>query len=229
MGRILRPAGGFAGALTAAFALACGTAADAHPHVWATVVTEVLYDGDHRVSGLRHHWTFDEYYSAFAVQGLDANGDGTYDKTELEPLAQENVNSLKEYDYFTFVTVDDREAALLEPRDYALDYQNGQLTLHFTLPLETAVDGRLGVVSFAVYDPSYYVAFDYAKAGPVRLADGAPKACGARFAAERGDAQGNADVKALGEAFFDTLGANADFGVQFAQTVRIDCRDDGGG
>jgi ABC-type uncharacterized transport system substrate-binding protein len=76
-------------------------AAIAHPHVWATVRSEIVFGADHRITGIRHHWTFDEFYTAMAVQGLDANGDGVYSKEELQPLAQVNVESLKDFDYFT--------------------------------------------------------------------------------------------------------------------------------
>jgi ABC-type uncharacterized transport system substrate-binding protein len=41
-----------------------------------------------------------------AVQGLDTNGDGVCSKEELKPLAEVNVTSLKDFDYFTFVHLD---------------------------------------------------------------------------------------------------------------------------
>ncbi len=87
---------------------ACVEAAAAHPHVWATVRSEIVFGPDHRITGIRHHWTFDEFYTAMAVQGLDANGDGVFSKEELQPLAQVNVESLKEFDYFTFVHLERR-------------------------------------------------------------------------------------------------------------------------
>ena len=50
----------------------------AHPHVWATVRSEIVLDANHQITGIRHHWTFDEFYTAMAVEGLDANKDGVY-------------------------------------------------------------------------------------------------------------------------------------------------------
>src|SRR5262245_42428890 len=79
------------------------TSVAAHPHVWTTVRSEIVFGPDHRVTGIRHTWTFDEFYTAMAVEGLDTNNDGTYSKAELAPLAKINVESLKEFDYFTFV------------------------------------------------------------------------------------------------------------------------------
>ena len=90
---------------------------------------------DHQITGIRHHWTFDEFYTAMAIQGLDANGDGIYSKEELEPLAKVNVELLKEFDYFTFVHLsdDDKSLPLKEPVGYSVDYDKTLLTLHFTL------------------------------------------------------------------------------------------------
>jgi ABC-type uncharacterized transport system substrate-binding protein len=74
----------------------------AHPHVWVAVRSEIILDADHQITGIRHAWTFDEFYSAMAVQGLDTNGDGVFSAEELKPLAEVNVKSLKDFDYFTF-------------------------------------------------------------------------------------------------------------------------------
>jgi ABC-type uncharacterized transport system substrate-binding protein len=115
-----------------AFFMACPAAA--HPHVWATVWSEILFGPDHKIIGIRHTWTFDEFYSAMAVQGLDTNGDGVFSKKELEPLAKVNVDSLKDFDYFTFVHIGENgdNLPLKPPEDYSLDYNKGLLTLHFT-------------------------------------------------------------------------------------------------
>ena len=85
----------------AALAQAAATGpATAHPHVWISVATTVVY-GNGAVTALRHRWTFDEIYTAMAIQGLDANNDGAYDRAELAELAKVNVHGLKEFGYFT--------------------------------------------------------------------------------------------------------------------------------
>ncbi len=63
--------------LPIAFVLAFAPAAAlAHPHEWVDVASEVLFDAHGRIAAIRHHWRFDEAFSAFALQGLDSNGDG---------------------------------------------------------------------------------------------------------------------------------------------------------
>jgi ABC-type uncharacterized transport system substrate-binding protein len=51
-------------------------------HVWVTVHSEVVYGSDGIVKGVRHAWTFDDMFSAFAVQGIAHAKDG-----ELRRLA----------------------------------------------------------------------------------------------------------------------------------------------
>ena len=116
--------------------LAAG-AASAHPHVWITATSELLYAEDGSITGVRHAWTFDDMFSAYAVQGLEAKKKGAYTREELGPLAQTNVESLKEYAYFTFARADGKKERFNEPVDYYLDYKDTVLTLHFTLPLKT--------------------------------------------------------------------------------------------
>jgi ABC-type uncharacterized transport system substrate-binding protein len=197
--------------------------AAAHPHVWATVRSEIVFGPDHRITGIRHHWTFDEFYTAMAVQGLDANGDGVYSKEELQPLAQVNVESLKEFDYFTFVhpSDDDKPLPLKEPVDYSVDYDKTLLTLHFTLPLEKPLDPKVHAIAVDVYDPSFFVAFGFATDAPVKIAGTETPGCTAMI--EKPDAESEADAKALSEAFFSQLGPNSNFGSQFAQTAIVKC------
>src|ERR1700739_2443902 len=78
------------------------TEAQAHPHVWVTMKTEVLYAPDGSVTGVRHDWTFDDMFSAFATTGIKAATKGQFTREELQPLAQINVDSLKDYAYFTY-------------------------------------------------------------------------------------------------------------------------------
>ena len=80
--------------------------ANAHPHVWVTMHTELLYAPDGKITGVRHAWAFDDMFSAFATQGLDTKEKGKFSREDLAPLAKVNIESLKEYDYFTYATAD---------------------------------------------------------------------------------------------------------------------------
>src|SRR5262245_39010514 len=77
------------------------TAALAHPHLYVTMKSEIVYDAEGRMTGIRHHWTFDDMFSSYATQGLESKQKGIYTREELQPLAEVNVTSMKDYDFFT--------------------------------------------------------------------------------------------------------------------------------
>ena len=149
--------------------------ANAHPHVWVTMKSEVVYAPDGTVTGIRHAWTFDDMFSTFALQGLESKEKGKLTREELQPLAEVNVTSLKEYDFFTFGKVNGKKLDFVEPKDYHLELSKDQLlTLHFMLPLKAPVQTK--TMDFEVYDPGYFVDFQLEKDNPVALA-GAPAGC----------------------------------------------------
>src|SRR5262249_20618377 len=103
------------------------TAAGAHPHVWITSVSGLLYAPDGTLTGVRHAWTFDEMFAAYALQGIETKKKGVYTREELAPLAQTNAESLKEFAYFTFARADGKKERFEDPIDYYLDYTDGRL------------------------------------------------------------------------------------------------------
>jgi len=205
--------------LVASLALFAATAARAHPHVWVTMASELVYAPDGSVTGVRHAWTFDDMFSTFATQGLESKEKGKFTREELAPLAQVNVESLKEYDYFTVAQVNGKKADLNQPIDYWLEFTDGLLTLHFTLPFKTPAKAQS--LSVEMYDPSWFVDFSFAQKDPVKLVN-APAAC--RAAVQRpGEGGKTAATGQPGEAFFNNLGAGSNYGAQFANKIAVKC------
>ena len=158
--------------LLALASLAFAAPARAHPHVWVTMRTELIYAADGSITGVRHHWAFDDMFSVFATQGLETKEKGKFTREELAPLAKVNVESLKEYDYFTYATADGKKVPLTDPAPgYWLDFTDSILTLNFTLPFKTPVKAK--ELKVEVYDPTIFVDFEWAKKEPVHLI-GAP-------------------------------------------------------
>ena len=166
-------------ALTLAALAFAPAAALAHPHVFVDAKAEIVFDGQGRMSAVRAIWQFDEAFTAFAIQGLDANNDGALDDEELAPLAKVNVDSLREYNYFTVLTVDGTETTLKPPEEYFLQFHGGRLTLFFTLPLAEPLAPK-GDTRLEVYDPEYFVAFTFVEDQPIAL-DHAPAGCAAVY------------------------------------------------
>jgi ABC-type uncharacterized transport system substrate-binding protein len=157
--------------------LAAGASASAHPHVWVTMKAELIYAPDGAVTGVRHIWTFDDMFSTFAVQGIDSKVKDQFTREELHPLAQTNVESLKDFDYFTYAKSNGKKVEFANPlNDYYLDYDPKEtvLTLHFTLPLKAPVKTK--DLTVEIFDPSYFVDFAFASKTPAALV-GAPAAC----------------------------------------------------
>jgi ABC-type uncharacterized transport system substrate-binding protein len=202
----------------AALALFAASAAQAHPHVWVTMKSEVVYGPDGSVTGVRHAWTFDDMFSTFATQGLESKEKGKFTREELAPLAKVNVESLKEYDYFTNARANGKKADLNPPADYWLEFTDGLLTLHFTLPFKMPVKAQ--TVDLEMYDPSWFVDFSFAEKDPVSLV-GAPAAC--KFAVQRPGEAGKAPGGQPGEAFFNNLAPSSNYGAQFANKIAVKC------
>jgi ABC-type uncharacterized transport system substrate-binding protein len=185
----------------------------AHPHVWIIVETTLLYDKG-AFTGLRHKWSFDQYYTAMAIEGLDKNKDGKYDREELAELAKVNIDGLKDFGYFTTAAVAGQEVKFAPPSDYWLEYTDSVLSLHFTLPFAEPVSTEAKALTFNVQDPSFFIAFDLAKSEPIKLAAGAPPSCKIRVGSDKGGG-------ALNDAFAKQFGA---FAVGGAQPIVVDCQ-----
>jgi ABC-type uncharacterized transport system substrate-binding protein len=198
--------------------LVCG-AASAHPHVWVAVRSEVVFAPDGKILGLRHAWEFDEMYSAFAVQGLGQDGKPP-SREELAPLAKTNVESLAEFEFFTYAKEAGAKLKFKEPTDVTLDADEKKIvTLRFFLPLETPIAAQKPF-SFQVYDPTYFVSFGFEKQTPVTLAR-APAGCSVSLV-EPKPLQADENKK-LSEAFFQNFSPGADFGIKLATRVIVAC------
>ena len=182
--------------------LTAAVPAVAHPHMWVTYEMTVDFDNG-TVTGVDHVWTFDDAYTAMALEGLDKNNDGIYDDSELADLLKVNMDGLKDFNYFTVAKLADAELTFAPPTNAHLEYNNKILRLHFHLPLEKPVLADAEGLTFAVFDPSYFIAFEPEKTDAVKLA-AAPQGCSATLIdpdAEKNDEQ----TKRLGQRHGPTV------------------------
>jgi ABC-type uncharacterized transport system substrate-binding protein len=208
-------------ALAAFAALAMSAvAAQAHPHVWITMTSMVIYAPDGTVTGIRHAWTFDDMFSAFATQGIDSKQRNVFSREELEPLAKTNIESLKDFDYFTIARVNGKKADFIDPpKGYYLDYKDQILTLHFTLPFKTPQKAQ--DIQIEIYDPSYFVDFSFEKDNAVALV-GAPGNC--KLVVARPEEMDAAMAAKLFQMAPDQkLSPSEMLGAQFANRILVKC------
>jgi len=194
-------------------------AASAHPHVWVAVKSEVVFGADGKVTAIRHAWNFDEMYSTFSIQGLGTDGKPPT-AAQLQPLAKVNVESLAEFDFFTYARYAGNKPEFAAPIDYSIEPEpNNTITLHFTLPLKHPVDAKKPF-SFQVYDPTYFVSFSFEKTAPVKL-DDAPPGCSTSTLDPNPLVAD--DVKKLSEAAFTNMSPGVDVGIKLATRVVVAC------
>lgn len=194
-----------------------GRPADAHPHVWVTAKTEIIFAPDGSATGLRHVWTFDDMYSAFATQDLDSKVKGQFTREDLAPLAKVNMDSLKEYDYFTVAKANGEKLKFGAPTDYWLELNDQLLTLHFTLPFAAPV--KAAQHGIQIFDPEYFVDFTFVEKDPVALV-GAPENC--KFTVLRPNETSTQGVQRLPDAQANQPDTQ-NFGEQFASRIAVEC------
>jgi len=199
------------------FWLGLAAPVQAHPHVWITAQAEILYNPDGSVAAIRHVWDFDEAYTAFATQGLDTNKDGKFSRDELKALAQENAESLHEFDFFTSLKIDGKRPAFGQPKDYFMEMNGQLLRFVYVLPLEKPVKAKTSL-SLEIADKSFFVAFNLTEGESAVTLVGAPQGCTVRI--NRPKTQ--VPQQTLSEQAFQALGGE-DVGLQFATRAIVAC------
>jgi ABC-type uncharacterized transport system substrate-binding protein len=192
----------------------------AHPHVWVTMKEEVIFTPDGTLVGIRHAWTFDEMFSAYATQGIGAKTKGQFTRDELQPLAKLNVDSLKEDGYYTNTWTDGQKLTDVfeTPTDYWFDYDPAktELTLHVTLYLKTPLMAKNLMIQ--IYDPVFFVDFGLDENAPATLVM-APAQCALTTSRPGGSPSFVPGVNQL----FTKSDANIGMGMQFASKISVRC------
>ncbi len=149
--------------------------ATAHPHIWVDARVGLVFDDAGELAGIRHTWLFDEAFSAWAVTGLDVNGDGSVSSDELAELGADYVSGLAEYDFFTFAGEGDQDFDLVPDGAPVMQVVDGRVEMVFTLALPRP-HRVADAFEVAVFDPEWYVALELVEADPVALVN-APAQC----------------------------------------------------
>ena len=192
--------------------------AQAHPHVWITAEAEIVYAADGKVSGVRHHWTFDAGYSAYLTQGLDKNGDGKLTPDELQDMAKENAEIARRIRLFHRPQGERREAGLRAAARIRHDLRERPGAPLARPAREKPADGK--TLSLEVYDPSFFVSFSLAEGDDAVRLPARPKGCAATVARPKPVA---ADQQKLSESFFEALTSASNYGSNFANRAIVAC------
>jgi nickel/cobalt transporter (NicO) family protein len=198
--------------------------AEAHPHAFIALRTILVLNRIGHVKAVREEWEFDENYAATALDGLDANNDSLYSAAELAPLTDENIKSLREYDYFTVIRQKGEKQTIADVKKASQSYDGGILRLVMDMPLVKPLDPSNGEIQIKVYDPEFFIAYDYQETDPFMMSGALPAGCSAVLLPLPTDSELEEKRDYLAEKSPDWKpDTDDDFGSLFAQPLRVIC------
>tara|TARA_R110002051_G_scaffold7566_1_gene33917 strand:- start:2 stop:622 length:621 start_codon:yes stop_codon:yes gene_type:complete len=130
--------------------------AHAHPHGWIDLSVRVITDDQGVVSGLHQTWRMDPFYSLVVFEELQ-QVEGASLEQGLDQLGKEIRDNLAAQHYLTEVRINGERQALGEVSEYTAMERDGRLTFMFILPLETPQPLTDALLSYQVFDPTYYI------------------------------------------------------------------------
>lgn len=145
----------------------------AHPHVWVDTDLTLLVEGN-SFTGLKVEWVFDPLYSASFVQEVDTNGNQQLEPAEVAAIRKATFETelamLEPFFLLKFGKPNnglrDNPYANVPEADFTAPqsriwYDAANEALHYTFTLKfTEPQPMAGQHKVAVYDPSYYIAFE---------------------------------------------------------------------
>ena len=203
------------------FCFAAGSSpARAHPHAWIDLRSTVVLDAAGRVTAIEQHWLFDPFYTVFATEGLP--GAAATRADALTRLARSNLQNLRSYDYFTEVRAGGAKVALGTVSEVESELREGQLWMRFVVPLAAPVDPTEQALTFAVFDPTYYIEILHLQGDVVAFRGGGGEAagCSGRIVPPNP----TIDAVLLAQAMDRDATPDATLGRVFAEQVEVTCR-----
>ncbi len=196
----------------------------AHPHAWIAMRTKLIVDSSGLITGFEQQWNFDEGYAETALDGLDADGNGVYAQAEIDPLTQENIKSLEEYDYFSVVRQNGEKQTIGKVVKSIQTYENKQLSLIFEIPLAKSLDPNAGEIQIKVYDPDFFIAYDYTPENPFSVQGQLDNGCSIDLKPLPADEEMEQTRDFLAEKGKDWKPeTQEDFGAVFARPLVVNC------
>ncbi len=132
----------------------------AHPHIWAQTQLEFDFDGE-TCMGFWVTWDFDKMFSLSIIQVVDADGNGSLDKNEIEKLYHYAFENLENYGYFVLLRVGEKRFAPKRVERFNAWIRDGVLTYRFFVPLDKDALGPSFYV--AIFDTTFFTDIGYIK------------------------------------------------------------------
>ncbi|WP_319522451.1 DUF1007 family protein [uncultured Desulfosarcina sp.] len=157
-----------------AFSMAMGvpspllSKAHAHPHVFIVQRLNLVFD-EKGLAGIKVRWKMDDMFASMIAGDHDQNRNGTLEPDEVQSVRENAFIFIREFNFFTFIKIDNRPFQVKFIRDFNATLENGRLVYEFFIPCHVKATDIYKKVSVSTYDPSYYTAIFFAKKNPVAL------------------------------------------------------------
>ena len=142
-----------------------------HPHVFIVHRYIVVFDTA-GLAGLRVNWRFDEFFTQMILEDYDRNQNNRLEPREVETIEKEAFRYLENYDYFTFIKINQHPFKVKYVRDFNAFIHKGKLVYEFFVPCHVRAIDTFKMLRAAAYDPTYYSAIFFAKHHTVRIENG---------------------------------------------------------
>jgi ABC-type uncharacterized transport system substrate-binding protein len=168
-------------------------------------------------------WLFDDFYSVYATEGMDADGDGQPDEDVMAKLVRENIESLSEYEYFTKAWIGGNPVHLKPVTEMFSEMRGKRLAMIYFVPFDKPLRTDVGALTYSVYDPSYYTEMLHAESQDAIKLVGAPEGCTYQLK----PAEPIEEEVALASSLAATETVSSDIGQFFAERVSVRCSSHG--
>lgn len=198
----------------------------AHPHNWVTMRSEFVANDAGELVAVNQTWRFDFFFSAILVAETVNEWQQPLPKA-LEFEARRMIQNLAPYQYFSVLSVNERELQLPAPDHYALQVVKAEgqefleLTMHFQMTQPTVLAGS--TMSWSVYDPTYYIAYSHEHADNVTIRHASNLSCSKQLKLPKLTEELIAYAFSLDQTERDTDG----LGRAFAEKILIACERQG--
>lgn len=138
------------------FLILLATMSWAHPHVFADVTVQAMFDETGFI-GVQNHWEYDEIYGTSMFAAADANDDGSLSKKELESLKIAVLDPLAKQNYYNYVLSGTNFLPALNVENFQATKKNGKLVLDYLIRFSVPVSNEYKFLVIVVDDPLNYI------------------------------------------------------------------------
>lgn len=130
----------------------------AHPHLFAGVDLDFKMINSDSLK-ICQKWVFDDMTSLIILEDYDMNENGEFDADEISNIEDNVVEGLKDYNFYTDLTLNDRIIYIDEIYDFNVVSDDIYVYYEFNIKIPVSVKEEKQVVKISVYDKEFYTKF----------------------------------------------------------------------